>query len=123
MLHRYADPILWHQVFDDQLRSGLTQAEFCRRLGLSLHAFRKRRYARPAPAPTPGGEPTPAAPSPAERPRLVPVTLVAEPADPEPSPPADALVLILDGRRRIAVAPGFDAVTLRRLIETIEAHP
>jgi len=40
MLHRYADPIPWREVFEDQLRSGLTQAEFCRRRGLSLHAFR-----------------------------------------------------------------------------------
>ena len=115
MPHRYADPIPWRQVFDDQRRSGLTQAEFCRRLGLSLHAFRKRLYA-PSPAP----EATPAAPSPADRTRLVPVTLVADPIAPESSPPADPLVLILDGRRRIAIAPGFDAATLRRLIEAIE---
>ncbi len=115
MPHRYADPIHWRQVFDDQRRSGLTQAEFCRRLGLSLHAFRKHLYT-PSPAP----EATPAAPGPADRPCLVPVTLVADPIAPESSPPADPLVLILDDRRRIAVAPGFDADTLRRLIEAID---
>ncbi len=38
----------------------------------------------------------------------------------ESSPAADPLVLILDTRRRIAIAPGFDADTLRRLIEAIE---
>jgi hypothetical protein len=117
MPHRYADPIPWRQVTDDQRRSGLTQAEFCRRLGLSLHAFRKHLY---APSPAPGAGPTPAAPSPADRTRLVPVTLVADPIAPESSPTADPLVLILDGRRRIAIAPGFDADTLRRLIEAIE---
>ena len=74
MPHRYADPIPWRQVTDDQRRSGLTQAEFCRRLGLSLHAFRKHLYT-PSPAP----EATPAAPGPADRPRLVPVTLVTDP--------------------------------------------
>jgi len=115
MPHRYADPIPWRQVTDDQRRSGLTQAEFCRRLGLSLHAFRKHLY---APCPAPGA--APAAPGPADRPRLVPVTLVADPIAPESSPAADPLVLILDARRRIAIAPGFDADTLRRLIEAIE---
>ncbi|MDG3003166.1 IS66 family insertion sequence element accessory protein TnpA [Paludisphaera mucosa] len=118
---RYADPIPWRQVFDDQRRSGLTQAEFCRRLGLPLHAFRKRLYARPSPSLAP--EPTAAAPSPTDRPRLVPVTLVADPVAPESAPTADALVLILDGRRRIAVAPGFDAETLRRLVDAIEGRP
>jgi hypothetical protein len=112
MPQRYADPIPWRQVFDDQRQSGLTQAEFCRRLGLSLHVFRKRLYA-PSPAPA-------VAPSPADRTRLVPVTLVADPIAPVSSPAVDPLVLILDGRRRIAVAPGFDADALRRLIEAIE---
>jgi hypothetical protein len=32
-------------------------------------------------------------------------------------------VLILDARRRIAVATGFDADTLRRLIEVIKGRP
>ena len=120
MTHRDADPIPWSEAFDDQRRSGLTQAEFCRRRGLSLHAFRKHLY---APSPAPGAEPITAAPGPADRPRLVPVTLVADPIALEVPPPADALVLILDGRRRIAVAPGFDADTLRRLVEAIEGRP
>ena len=111
MPRRYDDPIPWRQVFDDQRRSGLTQAEFCRRLGLSLHAFRKHLYAT---------SPAPAAPGPADRTGLVPVTLVADPVAPGSSPAADPLVLILDARRRIAVAPGFDADTLRRLIGAIE---
>ncbi|MFO0951989.1 MAG: hypothetical protein U0835_12715 [Isosphaeraceae bacterium] len=80
MPHRYTDPIPWRQVFDDQRRSGLTQGVFCRRLGLSLHAFRKHLYA-PHPC-TPA-----AAPSPADRPRLVLVTLVADPTAPSPPVP------------------------------------
>lgn len=123
MLRRYADPIPWREVFEDHRRSGLTQAEFCRRHRLSLHAFRKQRYARPAPSPAPVAQPTPAAPCPADRPRLVPVTLVTDPVAPESPSVADRLVLVLDGRRRIAIAPGFDADTLRRLIEAIEDRP
>lgn len=68
-------------------------------------------------------EPTPAAPCPADRPRLVPVTLVDDPVAPESPSAADRLALILDGRRRIAIAPGFDADTLRRLIGAIEDRP
>ena len=123
MLHRYSDPIPWREAFDDRRRSGLAQAESCRRRGLSRHAFRKHRYARPDPSPAPGFEPTPAAPGLADRPCLVPVTLVADPVAPEPPPAADPLVPIPDGRRRIAIAPGFDADTLRRPIEAIEARP
>jgi len=53
-----------------------------------------------------------------------PVTPVAEsPAIVTPETPPEPLVLILDARRRVAVAPGFDADTLRRLIEAIEARP
>ncbi len=53
MPHRYADPIPWRQVFDDHRQSGLTQAEFCRGLDLSLHAFRKNLYARADLSPAP----------------------------------------------------------------------
>jgi hypothetical protein len=119
MPRRDAEPLAWRAIFDDHRRSGLTQAEFCRRRGISLHSFRKRRYARPAPD-SRGAEPA----APAERPRLVPVTLVADVSAPEvPADAADPLVLILDGRRRIAVAPGFDPATLRRLLDALEGRP
>jgi hypothetical protein len=34
----------WNALLNDFRRSGLTQAEFCRRRQISLHTFRKRRY-------------------------------------------------------------------------------
>jgi len=52
------------------------------------------------------------------RPTAVPLlTIVADPAD------LDSIVLNLDGRRQIAVAPGFDPETLQGLIEPIKARP
>jgi hypothetical protein len=99
----------WRPIVDEFRRSGLKPAEFCRRRGLSLHTFRKYLYGSPIPA----IEITPA--------RFLPV------GGPVANPPAvaaapDALVLILDGRRRLAVAPGFDPATLRRLLDALEVR-
>jgi hypothetical protein len=101
----------WRPIVDEFHRSGLKPAEFCRRRGLSLHTFRKYLYGSPVPA----AESTPA--------RFLPVGPAADPpviSRAEAAP--DALVLILDDRRRLAVAPGFDPATLRRLLEVLEVH-
>jgi hypothetical protein len=120
MPRQASDDAPWLAAIDEFRRSGLTQAEFCRRRELPLHTFRRYLYGRrgitTAPAAT---ETTPVAPAPADAPRFVPVTLVAEPD----ATAADPLVLILDGRRRIAVAPGFDPQTLRRLLDALEDRP
>lgn len=115
----------WRAIIEDFRRSGLTQAEFCSRRGLSLHTFRRRLYGRPGPTPAqPVAQSLPVAdPTPPVLPRFLPVTLVAKSPAVPPETPPDPLVLILDARRRIAVAPGFDADTLRRLIEAIEGRP
>ena len=34
----------WNALLNDFRRSGLTQAEFCRRRQISLHSFRKHLY-------------------------------------------------------------------------------
>jgi hypothetical protein len=117
-----SDDAPWLAAIDEFRRSGLTQAEFCRRRELPLHTFRRFLYGRRGATPAPV-EPTPVAPAPADTPRLIPVTLVADPIAPEPAAAtADPLVLILDGRRRIAVAPGFDPATLRRLLDALEGR-
>jgi hypothetical protein len=116
----------WQAIIEDFRRSGLTQAEFCSRRGLSLHSFRKRLYGRPGPtlAPLSAQAPPVADPISPVLPSFLPVTLVTEsPAAALPETPPDPIVLILDARRRIAVAPGFDADTLRLLIQVIEARP
>jgi hypothetical protein len=97
----------WHAIIDEFRQSGLTQAEFCRRRDLSLQTFRKYLYgSRPVAKTTPIVEFLPVA------------TPIPTPQDPRREP--DSLVLILAGGRRVAVAPGFDSQTLKRLVEAIE---
>jgi hypothetical protein len=107
----------WNALLNEFRRSGLTQAEFCQRRGLSLHSFRKHLYRRPSPKPTPAN----ALPSDAAA-HFLPVTLL-----PDPSPTTAAsrptLELLLSNGRRIAVPPGFDPQTLRQLIATVEERP
>lgn len=115
------DDARWLAAIDDFRRSGLTQPEFCRRRGLPLHTFRRYLYGRRGAAPSPAAAaPPPAAPCPPAQPRFLLVTLAAAPTAPAP---AAALALILDARHRIAVAPGFDPETLRRLVDALEARP
>jgi len=100
----------WRAVLDDFRRAGLKQAEFCRRRGLSLHTFRKHLYgSRPASAVTPPA-------------KFLPLSPPAEAPEPE-RPGPDPLVVILPAGRRVAVAPGFDADTLRRLLDALGDGP
>lgn len=108
----------WNALLNDFRRSGLTQAEFCRRRDISLHSLRKRLYSpRPAQAHSPDARPAATA-----DPHFVPVTILPDP-NPPISPPPSCIELILADGRRIAVAPGFDADTLRRLLAVLEATP
>jgi len=108
----------WKALLNDFRRSGLTQAEFCRRRQISLHSFRKHLY-QPEPTRTASSDHRPA--TPADH-HFLPVTIL-----PDPTPPStdssSHLELILPNGRRIAVAPGFDPQTLRRLIATVEGPP
>jgi hypothetical protein len=97
----------WQAIIDEFRRSGLKQAEFCRQRDLSLQTFRKYLYgSRPVATSNPVVE-------------FLPVTSPTTPIE-DPQPRTDLLVLILADGRRVAVAPGFDSQTLKRLIETIE---
>ena len=99
----------WNALLNDFRRSGLTQAEFCKRRGISIHSFRKRLYRVPTP------KPTPANPLSADgtAPHFLPVTSASR----------EPLELLLNNGRRIAVAPGFDPQTLRQLITVVEERP
>jgi hypothetical protein len=110
--------LCWKALLNDFRRSGLTQAEFCRRRHISLHSFRKHLY-QPQPSQTASSDDRPAA---AADHHFLPVTILP---DPTPSIPASPphLELILPNGRRIAVAPGFDPLTLRRLIAALEGPP
>ena len=108
----------WNALLNDFRRSGLTQAEFCRRRQISLHSFRKHLY-QPQPSRATFGEERSA--TAADHPFL-PVTILPDPSPPSTDPPSH-LELILPNGRRITVAPGFDPQTLRRLIAAVEGPP
>jgi hypothetical protein len=61
----------WNALLNDFRRSGLTQAEFCRRRDISLHSLRKRLYS-PRPAQAHSHDARPAATA---DPHFVPVTI------------------------------------------------
>ena len=89
--------------------SGLRQSEFCRRHGLALNTLRrhlkKRRAAK--------GDATTDV-------RLVAVELAEGDRNSNPRAGA-ALEVVLACGRRIEVRPAFDAATLGRLVEVLEA--
>jgi hypothetical protein len=108
----------WNALLNDFRRSGLTQAEFCRRRQISLHSFRKHLY---QPVPSKSASSDDRASASADH-HFLPVTIVP---DPILSTIASGphLELILSNGRRIAVTTGFDPQTLRRLIAVVEDRP
>jgi len=106
----------WNALLNDFRRSGLTQAEFCQRRGISIHSFRKRLYQKSTPKPTPANPPSAAAP------HFFPVTILPD-HTPLSTATTHALELVVSNGRRIVVAPGFDPQTLRRLLAVVEDRP
>jgi hypothetical protein len=108
----------WKSLLNEFRRSGLTQAEFCRRRPISLHPFRKHLY-QPRPSQPTSSDDRPSA---GADPQFLPVAILPDPTLSITASPSH-LELILSNGRRIAVAPGFDPRTLRHLITVVEGHP
>ena len=108
----------WNAIVSDFRRSGLTQAEFCRQRDISLASFRYHFYKPLSPKPVPSD----ARSSPSPDHQFLPVTilpdLILSSTASQPH-----LEIILSNGRRIAIAPGFDTQTLRRLIAVVEERP
>ncbi len=124
----------WNAIVNDFRRSGLTQADFCRQRNISLASFRYHFYKPASSEPARSDEQSSTSPgsskparsdkhSPASADHLfLPVTILPNPIlSITASQPH--LELILSNGRRIAVAPGFDTQTLRRLIAVVEEPP
>jgi lambda repressor-like predicted transcriptional regulator len=119
----------WAGIIVQWKDSGLSKAEFCRRHGLALASLKNWFYTpryRDAVERYLAGQVEPVGTPTAAPPRLVPVVVGSddEPADePQPAPsaisPEPPLQVILAAGLRIAVGPGFDPVTLRRLVEAL----
>jgi hypothetical protein len=108
----------WNAIVSDFRRSGLTQADFCRQRNISLASFRYHFYKPLSPKPARSD----ARSSASSDNHFLPVTILPDPIlSTTASQPH--FELILSNGRRIAVAPGFDTQTLRRLIAVVEEPP
>jgi hypothetical protein len=124
----------WAEIIRQFRQSRLSQPAFCRQRGIApgvlknwlykppyRQAIEQQLQSRTAPATTPNPRRQPA--------RFVPLTLTAAATamTPIPHDGAHALAVRLEVRlgsgRAIAVAPGFDPDTLRRLIALLEECP
>jgi hypothetical protein len=108
----------WNAICNDFRRSGLTQAEFCRKHDISLVSFRHHFYKPRSSKPTPSNDRSPAA----TENRFLAVTILPDPA-PLATVSQPHLEIVLSNGRRIAVPSGFDPQTLRRLIPIVEEQP
>jgi hypothetical protein len=94
---------LWQIRLDEWKKSGLTQVEYCRRNNLRVNGllyWKKRLLAKGCVAAL----------------VEVPTEIVSRSASVQKSP----LCLLIDGRFRVEIAPGFDADTLERLIGVLD---
>ena len=87
----------WEYHLGQCRTSGLSQAEYCRRHGLSVRSFgyRKRTIAK------------------------APLTFVEVPLAAPVHCPPNPLTLAVGSRYTIRIEPGFDADTLRRLLDVL----
>ena len=96
------------QIVSEFKNSGLNRSQFCRRQCLTLGVL--NRYLKRLDAAWGSG---------AASDGLVAVELAGKKLGPERTDGCD-LAVVLAGGRRIAVSTGFDAATLRRLVQVLE---
>jgi lambda repressor-like predicted transcriptional regulator len=114
----------WADVVSEWRASGLSQREFCLRRGISDRALNnwlykspyRERVAQILAARSQGDHQ-------AETPRFMPVSVVAATEDTEAKSLATPIEVVLQSGLRIAVTPGFDAETLRRVVSVLESRP
>jgi hypothetical protein len=124
----------WSAIMADFQRSGLTQAEFCRRRHISVSSFRSWLYGlrhgfptagpsesrRPSPVPAPAGSSGPTT----FLPVLVrPAESRVATADHHVSRPPASLELVVSERHFVRITPGFDPATLQQLLDVLEDRP
>jgi lambda repressor-like predicted transcriptional regulator len=114
----------WADVVSEWRASGLSQKEFCQRRGISDRALNnwlykspyRERVARILAARSQGELVT-------ETPRFLPVSMLSATAASDAQAVCAAIEIVLPSGPRIAVTPGFDAETLRRVVAALEARP
>ena len=111
MAHRQRTHEQWRRLVGGWPDSGLTQARYCERHGISaasLHRWREIFRHQPD-----ASRPAPSACRGREAVRLLPVELLDEVSPPDTGP---ALRLVFADGVRLEIAPGFDGATLRRVV-------
>jgi lambda repressor-like predicted transcriptional regulator len=114
----------WADLVTQWRESGLSQKEFCRRRGISDRALNnwlykspyRERLARILAARSQDKLD-------AEAPRFLPVTVLDATPDTNSRASCATIEIVLPGGPRIAVTPGFDAETPRRVVAVLEARP
>jgi transposase len=113
----------WADVITQWRASGLSQKEFCRRRDISDRALNnwlykspyRERVARILAARSQGKLD-------AETPRFLPVAVLGAIPDTDSRAACATIEVVLPSGSRIAVTPGFDAETLRRVVAALEAR-
>ena len=111
----------WPNLCAQWRLSGLTQAEFCTRWGLSLPSFRYHLYKSSRRSQSPG--------SPLETARNGTPLFLPVVCSPGPQrcgllePATVPIEVILSDGVRIAVTPGFDPQTLRSVVDALRRPP
>jgi hypothetical protein len=122
----------WPVIMADFHRSGLTQAEFCRRRQISVSSFRSwlygLRHGFPTAGPSESRRPAPVSASTSSAPPTFLPVLVrpesrAPTADPHLSQPAALLEVVVSERHFVRIQPGFDPATLHQLLDVLEDRP
>jgi lambda repressor-like predicted transcriptional regulator len=113
----------WADVVSQWRASGLSQKEFCRRRDISDRALNnwlykspyRERVARILAARSQGKLDT-------ETPRFLPVAVLSATPGADSQASCATIEVVLPSGSRIAVTPGFDAETLRRVVAVLEAR-
>ena len=114
----------WADVASAWRASGLSQKEFCLRRGISGRALNnwlykspyRERVARILAARSPEDRVT-------RTPRFLPEAVLGAATAINSQAAAAAIEIVLPNGPRIAVTPGFDAETLRRVVTALEDRP
>jgi hypothetical protein len=108
----------WRQLVDGFAGSGLTQARYCQRHGISVASLHRWRAHFRQAVPVVERQQADANARTSEPVRLLPVQLLGEAAA---VGEAQALTLVFASGVHVQVNPGFDAATLARVVGLLQA--
>ena len=112
---RSKGPEYWRQVIDEWLKSGKNQKAFCESREISLTTFRWWRH-KLLHIDGSSNRKKPNRPK-TSSPQFIPIGIKPD----RPTLSTSSLELYLPGDRRLRIPPGFDAMTLKQVLEVLDA--